>query len=173
MSDENQQAGKYIVHHAVQSAIGDYAKVNNYISPQEAAEDDSMAELRRLFAEVNKRLAALEEDDRKLVALAVEQTVQATTEMQKGDSSEAKQRFLEKRLKHIHDMAPDIGAVIIATLASPAAGIAMVIQKIAQKVQAELGVPAEPAEGTAAAGGSEAAAAPPEDAAPKPRGRAR
>jgi len=42
-------------------------------------------------------------------------------------------------------MAPDIGAVIIAALANPAAGIALTIQKIAQKVQAELSGP-KPAE---------------------------
>jgi hypothetical protein len=136
MSD--QPNPKYVVHHAVQSAIGDWANVNNYFPAPQATADPGVAELRRLFEEVNRRLAALEAADRELVAPAVEQTAQAAAEIQAGDESEAKQRFLETRLKHIAAMAPEIGEVIITTLASPAAGIALVIQKIAQKAQADL-----------------------------------
>jgi len=139
MSDEAKEAPKYYVGHAVQSAIGDYANVNNYFPPQQAAADPGVAELRRLFEEVNKRLAALEEADRDLVAPAVEQTVQAAAAIQQGDASPEKQSFLEKRLKSICTMAPDIGQVIIATLANPAAGIALTLQKIAQKAEGELG----------------------------------
>jgi hypothetical protein len=58
--------------------------------------------------------------------------------VQGGDESEATQSTLERRLKNLRNIAPDIGDVIIATLANPAAGIAMVIQTIAKKVQAEL-----------------------------------
>jgi hypothetical protein len=34
MSDEKKEVPKYYVHHAEQSAIGDYARVNNYIRPK-------------------------------------------------------------------------------------------------------------------------------------------
>ncbi len=135
----DEQKAKYVVHKAIQSAIGDHANVNNYISAQEAAADPGLAELRRLFEEVNERLEALEAEDREQVATDVEQAVKLATEMQKGDESPKKQGFLETRLKNIAAMAPDIGQVIIATLASPAAGVASAIQKVAQKAKAELG----------------------------------
>ncbi len=140
MSKQQEQA-KYIVHHAEYSAIGDWANVNNYFPAQAAAADPGLAELRRLFEEVNRRLDALEAADRELVAPAVQQAAQAASEIQAGDESEARQSFLLTRLKHIAAMAPDIGEVIIATLANPAAGIALVLQKIAQKAQAELKTP--------------------------------
>jgi hypothetical protein len=142
MNDEQNQT-KYVVHHAVQSAIGDYANVNVYFPAPQAAADPGLAELRRLFEEVNRQLAALEEADRDLVTPAVEQAAQAAAEIQTGDESEAKQSFLETRLKAIYAMRKEIGEVIIATLANPAAGIALVIQKIAQKAQAELGTERE------------------------------
>ena len=138
MSDRQNQAAKYEVHHAVQSAIGDYANVNNYFPAPQAAADPGIAELRRLFEEVNQRLATLEAADRDLVAPAVEQAAQVTAEIQQGNDSPKNQHFLETRLKHICAMAPDIGEVIIATLANPAVGIALTIQKIAEKARSEL-----------------------------------
>lgn len=137
MSNEQNQA-KYVVHQPVQSAIGDHANVNNYLPAQTAAVDAGTAELRRLFEQVNESLAALAADDRQDVAPLVEKVVQATVEIQQGDESEEKRNFLEKRLTNIYKMAPDIGAVIITTLASPAAGIALAIQKIAQKAKTDL-----------------------------------
>lgn len=139
MNDQQSQP-KYVVHHAVQSAIGDYANVNNTFPAPQAAADPSVAELRRLFEEVNRRLAALEAADRDDLAPVVERAAQSAAEIQAGDESEEEQSFLMGRLKTIHKMAPDIGQVIIATLANPAAGIALTIQKIAQKAQAELGM---------------------------------
>ena len=142
MSEQESQAGKYVVHHAEQSAIGDYARVNNYLTAQAAQSDPGTAELRHLFEQVNERLAALEEADREMVTPAVEQTAKATAEIQQGDDSPEKQSFLEKRLKALYNMAPDIGQVIITTLANPAAGIALTIQKIAQKAKADLALDA-------------------------------
>lgn len=139
MSEEEKDARKYYVHHAEQSAIGDFANVNNYISTQDAAADAGIAELKALFEEVNRKLAELEEADRELVAPAVQQTVEAATAIQKGDDSEAQQSFLEARLKTIYLMRQDIGEVIIATLVSPPAGMALTLQKIGLKVKAALG----------------------------------
>lgn len=140
MSNEQQQHPKYVVHQAVQSAVGDYANVNNYLPVQTAAIDAGVAELRQLFEQVNQRLATLDEVDRAPLALLVEQTAAATAEIQQGQASDEKQSFLEKRLKNIYAMAPDIGEVIIATLASPTAGIALTIQKIAQKAKHSVGI---------------------------------
>jgi hypothetical protein len=138
MSKQQTSDPKYVVHHAEQSAIGDWANVNNYFPAPQTAADPGLAEMRRLFEEVNRRLAALEAADRDLVAPAVAQAAQAAADIQKGDDSPEKQAFLETRLEHIAAMAPDIAAVIVAALVNPAAGIALTIQKIAQKAQAEL-----------------------------------
>ena len=64
---------------------------------------------------------------------------QRTSCLQQGDDSPEKQRFLAQRLRTLYAMRQDIGQVIIATLANPAAGVALAIQKIAQKAQEELG----------------------------------
>jgi hypothetical protein len=139
MSKRKTSSSKYTVHHAEYSAIGDYAHVENNFPASQVAADPGMAELRRLFEEVNRQLAALEAEDREQVAVEVEQAAKLAADIQQGDESPKKQTFLETRLKNIVAMAPDIGAVIVATLANPAAGVVLAIQKIAQKAQAELG----------------------------------
>lgn len=139
MSEQhNQPSAKYIVHHAEGSAIGDYAMVNNHFGPAQAQADPAVAELRQLFTRINEQLATLEPADRDMIAPAVAQTVEAAAAIQAGDASEAKQSFLAKRLKSLYAMAPDIGEVIITSLANPALGIALTLRKIAQKAQAEL-----------------------------------
>lgn len=128
---------KYVVHHAVNSAIGDYAKVENYYTAQAAHADPALAALRELFLEVNKRLEALPAEDKEMLAPSVAQTAKVAAEIQAGDESEEKQTFLAKRLKAIYAMSRDIGEVLMTTLANPSAGIALVIQKIAGRALAE------------------------------------
>ncbi len=129
----------YNVGTAINSAIGDYAQVRNYFTqPAGGAQDAGLAELGRLFEQVNERLAKLEEADREMLKTPVQQTAQAAADIQKGDESEAKASFLMKRLKTLYAMSNDIGELVITTLASPAAGIALTLQKIAQKAMAEL-----------------------------------
>ena len=123
---------------AINSAIGDYAQVRNYFAQPAGTADPGLAELGRLFEQVNERLAALEEADREMLKTPVQQTAQAAADIQKGDESEAKASFLMKRLKTLYAMSNDIGEVVITTLASPAAGIALTLQKIARKAMAEL-----------------------------------
>lgn len=134
------EQSKYHVGVAINSAIGDYAQVNNYFSAQAAAADPGVAELRRLFEEVNRKLEALDTADRELLAPAVAQAAKTTAEIQQGDDSPEKQSFLEARLKAIVAMRRDIGEVIITSLASPAAGVALTLQKIAQKAKSEVGM---------------------------------
>jgi hypothetical protein len=57
------------------------------------------------------------------------------TEVAKGE--EANESFLERRLRNIKRMAPDILDTIATTLASPQAGLASVIRKVMQKAQAD------------------------------------
>jgi len=133
------EGNTYKVGTAINSAIGDYAQVRNYFAqPAGGAQDAGLAELGRLFEQVNERLAALEEADREMLKTPVQQTAQAAADIQKGDESEAKASFLMKRLKTLYAMSNDIGEVVITTLASPAAGIALTLQKIARKAMAEL-----------------------------------
>jgi hypothetical protein len=61
------------------------------------------------------------------------------TEVKKGEAANPKK--VERWLKTLAGMAPDILEVTIATLTDPLAGIATVIRKIAEKVKAELAKP--------------------------------
>ncbi len=59
------------------------------------------------------------------------------TEVAKGD--QADESFLERRLRNIQRMAPDILDVIVTTFADPALGLATVVQKVAATAKAEAG----------------------------------
>ena len=50
----------------------------------------------------------------------------------KGDDVD--ESFLSRRLKNLGRMAPDILDVVVATLANPAAGFAVAVKKVADKV---------------------------------------
>lgn len=131
----------YKVGTAINSAVGDYAQVRNYFAqPAGGAQDAGLAELGKLFEQVNERLAKLEEADREMLKTPVQQAAETAAAIQQGDDSEEKQSFLAKRLKNLYAMSEDIGEVIITTLASPAAGVALTLQKIAQKAKEELGI---------------------------------
>ncbi|GAB4279062.1 MAG: hypothetical protein Kow0080_31050 [Candidatus Promineifilaceae bacterium] len=135
------EGNTYKVGTAINSAIGDHAQVRNYFAQPAGGEQDvGLAELGKLFEQVNERLAKLEEADREMLKPAVQQTAAATAAIQQGDESKEKQNFLAKRLKNLYAMSEDIGAVIITTLASPAAGVALTLQKIAQKAKEEVGI---------------------------------
>jgi hypothetical protein len=45
--------------------------------------------------------------------------------------------FLERRLRNLRRIAPDILDVVLATISSPAAGFSMVAKKVADKMRAE------------------------------------
>ncbi len=59
------------------------------------------------------------------------------TELQKGEQADA--TFLERRLRNIKRMAPDILDVIVATLANPLAGFSTIAAKVAGKMKASAG----------------------------------
>jgi hypothetical protein len=83
------------------------------------------------FCEIYHRIDSKPKDKKKL-AREVEQIRQ---EVQKGE--DAHQGSLQERLKNLAKMAPDIFEVTIATLANPALGFALVVQKIAKKAREE------------------------------------
>jgi len=94
--------------------------------------------LTQVFADLVERVRLLPADDQVVVKPLVEQVHSQTQKIQTGDASHDVQSGLERRLKNLVAMAPDIGEVAVATLADPSAGIAMLVRKIAQKVQNEL-----------------------------------
>jgi len=56
-------------------------------------------------------------------------------EINNGDRVD--ESFLSNRLRNLKKMAPDIAEVALTTLANPAAGVAMIVQKIAKKIKDE------------------------------------
>jgi hypothetical protein len=96
------------------------------------------AELSQAFAALYAQIHARPPDpdvDEKEITQAVQQIEQ---EAAKGE--EASPRRVERLLKTLALMAPDICKVTAACLANPALGIATAIRKVAEKAQAEAGM---------------------------------
>ncbi len=55
-------------------------------------------------------------------------------EAQKGEKAD--ESFLARRLRNIKRIAPDIAEVVVATLANPAAGFALIVKKMADQAAA-------------------------------------
>jgi hypothetical protein len=94
----------------------------------------SAKEVAQLFDSIYQKIDAkpdLKPSDKEDLKADV-QDVQA--EVAKGE--EADESFLERRLRSIKRMAPDILETIAATLADPKAGLALVIRKVMAKAQA-------------------------------------
>lgn len=95
------------------------------------------ADLAQMFKDIYSRIEARPADPN-VEKEEVKDTVQKIEqEVEKGE--EANPSKVERWLKTLKDMAPDIGDVTIACLTNPAAGVAMVIKKIAEKAKAEAG----------------------------------
>ena len=92
------------------------------------------AEIAKLFAIIYQKIETRPEDpkvEKEEITQAVQRIEQETV---KGE--EANPDKVDRLLKTVSGMAPEIGEVILATLTSPAAGIATVIRKIAEKAKA-------------------------------------
>jgi hypothetical protein len=87
----------------------------------------------RIYARIQERPTAPDVEKEEIV-----DTVQRIEgEVAKGE--EANTSKLERWLKTLAQMAPDIFDVVAATLTSPAAGIATVIRKVIAKARQEAG----------------------------------
>ena len=96
------------------------------------------AALAQLFESLMAQVKQLPEEDQQVAAIRVQQVQAQAQTLQAGDESEETQGRFAQALKKLRAMAPDIGDVAIASLVNPAAGIAMVIKKVAARVQKEL-----------------------------------
>jgi len=95
----------------------------------------ALAELLKAFKDIDRRIETLpaspDVDKEEL-----KDTVQKVEdEVKKGE--EANPTKVERWLKFIGDMAPDILQVTAATLANPAMGLSVAIKKIAEKAQGQ------------------------------------
>jgi hypothetical protein len=75
------------------------------------------AELARTFAEALRQAQELSPEDRELVTPVIKQAQEHAEKLQQGDTSPETQTALEKRLKSLAVIAPDIAEYILASLA--------------------------------------------------------
>lgn len=96
--------------------------------------DGNVAGLSSPFEPLYRRLA---EDPR----LDATEKADARAELQEIEAearnATADESFLERRLRNVRRIAPDIFDVVLATLSSPTAGFSLVARKVAEKMRAE------------------------------------
>jgi hypothetical protein len=94
------------------------------------SQDAAVAELfAQLLQKIDERPNTPPQDKEDLKANVAE----IRAEVKKGE--QADESFLARRIRNIERIAPDIADVVLSTLASPAAGLAMVAKKIAERMQ--------------------------------------
>lgn len=91
----------------------------------------------QVFANVMEHINLLPSEEQVLIMRIVEEAGIQADKIQQGDNNPKIQNALEKHLKSLLTMIPDIGEVAITTLASPSTDIASEIQNIAKRVQGE------------------------------------
>jgi hypothetical protein len=95
----------------------------------------SGADLAQMFREIYSRIETRPLDPNVDKAEVKETVEKIEQEVTKGEA--ANESKVGRWLKTLQEMAPDIGEVTIACLTNPAAGVALVIKKIAEKAKAE------------------------------------
>lgn len=98
----------------------------------------SGADLARMFKDIYRRIEARPADPNVDKEEVKETVAKIEQEVKKGEA--ANESKVGRWLKTLQGMAPDIGDVTIACLTNPAAGVAMVIKKIAEKANTEAGL---------------------------------
>lgn len=111
-------------------AIGSYAEAT-------VTEGIGGSKLTSLFDAIFREIDSRDEDP----AVAKEELTQTVQEIQKETvkGEQANPKKLERLLKTLALMASDIFEVTVATLANPAAGVATVIRKVAEKASEQSG----------------------------------
>ncbi|MEJ2265389.1 MAG: hypothetical protein P8X95_18240 [Anaerolineales bacterium] len=94
-------------------------------------------DIARLFAEIYQQIEARPEDPDVDKEELTETVQKVQEEAAKGE--EANPNKVERWLRFLGSMAPDILDVTVACLTNPVAGVATAIRKIAEKAQAEAG----------------------------------
>jgi hypothetical protein len=90
-------------------------------------------EIANYFEVIYRQIETRQEDPQVDKEEIVETVQRIEQETAKGE--EANPAKVDRWLSTLSDMAPDIGEVVLSTLTNPAAGIATVIRKIAEKAK--------------------------------------
>ncbi len=122
----NTGGGAYI-EGSVTTGGGDFVGRDQYKSSGLSAQ-----EVEKLFAPIFSALATKEELDPLDRADLETDVTDLQAEVVKGD--EADESFIARRLRNIQRVAPDILDVVLATLGNPAAGFALAVRKVAERM---------------------------------------
>jgi hypothetical protein len=135
MPDDQTKSGDNIrvgdISHATGVGIGKHVKV----TVNQGTEATAQA---RTFAEILARLDAMKGADANTIADA--KAVVAEIEQKVSQGGEVEEGWLARRFRNLARMGPDILDVVTATLLNPAAGVATVVRKIAEKARADAGL---------------------------------
>jgi len=100
----------------------------------------SAAEIKGLFDQIYSAIEARPETpaaDKEDLKAEVEE-IQTTVTEATQNNEEVEENFLSRRFRNIARMAPDVLDVVVATLASPLAGLGVAVKKIAEKAKEEI-----------------------------------
>jgi hypothetical protein len=95
----------------------------------------ALAELLKAFKDINRQIDTRKEDPSVDKDELKDTVKKVEAEVKKGE--EANPIKVERWLKFLGDMAPDILQVTAATLANPVMGLSLAIKKIAEKAQSQ------------------------------------
>jgi len=113
-------------------AAGRDASLNQVVTHQGLSGED----VAKLFTEIYGRLDTLPMESG-VETESVRATIEKLeTEAKKGDNADATR--IEHWLERLADMAPDILEIVLTTLTNPAAGIAEVVRRAAEKARKSL-----------------------------------
>jgi phage-related protein len=139
LAPKGKKAGQEIVH-------GDKISVGNLSGSQGVAigrgaqvtvqSGIGSKELSELFSAIYQKIETRSLDPAVEKGEITDQVKRIESEVARGEKAEPVK--VERWLRNLAAMAPDIVDVTLAALTSPIAGISMAIQKIAQKVKKEL-----------------------------------
>ena len=96
----------------------------------------ALVELLKAFKDINRQIDTRKEDPTVDKEELKDTVKKVEEEVKKGE--EANPTKVERWLKFLGDMAPDILQVTAATLANPVMGLSLAIKKIAEKAKARL-----------------------------------
>jgi hypothetical protein len=99
-----------------------------------ASSEDLTKALTEMMSLVEKRSP----EDQRVLKPMVEDVEAKASKIEQGDTSEEAQSALERGLRSLVAMAPDIADVFVATFANPIGGIALTFKKIADRARGVL-----------------------------------
>ena len=108
---------------------------SNVAVTQNSGEKTDDANFEKLFALLEERIKARPEDPNVDKQEIQDKVTQIKTEAAQGDA--ANETKLERWIRNLAEMAPDVVDVMIASLGGPVSGLTAVLQKIAVRVKAE------------------------------------